>query len=54
MLMCGTGKALLDEGSPESLKAEQESLAEWEIEKDASAATETIADSVGSFMKSLW
>ena len=46
---------LLDEGSPESLKAEEhEGIAEWEKEGDASVATETIAGSVGSFMKSLW
>ena len=55
--LCVPGKALLDESSPESLKAEQEeALAEWEKERDTApgAATETIADSVSSFMKSLW
>ena len=50
------GKALLAEGSPADLKAEeQESLVDWEKAKDpAAAAPETIAGSVGSFMKSLW
>ena len=55
--VCGAGKALLEESSPESLKAEQEeALGEWKKERDTApgAATETIADSVSSFMKSLW
>ena len=53
--VCGAGKALLEEGSPGSLKAEEEEdLGEWEKKNDTVAATETIANSVGSFMKSLW
>ena len=44
---------MLEECSPESMKAEQEeALGEWEKEKQP--ATETLVDSVSSFMKSLW